>query len=150
MLTTKENGLLKDLKDQEELCIGKYEEYASKAKSEELRQLFTSLAKTERTHLETLDKILKGETPTMPSSIENSNNEYCGKANYQSDADKQADAFLCRDMLATEKHASGLYDTCVFEFASPENRRTLNHIQAEEQQHGEKLYTFMNNNGMYN
>ena len=41
-----------------------------------------------------------------------------------------------------------LYDTCVFEFTDPQARKMLNHIQAEEQQHGEKMYTYMSNNNM--
>lgn len=36
-LTTKEQGLLKDMKDQEELCVQKYEAYAERAKREELK-----------------------------------------------------------------------------------------------------------------
>ena len=47
-LTSKEVGLLKDMKDQEQLCIQKYEMYAERAKKEELKQLFLSMADTER------------------------------------------------------------------------------------------------------
>ena len=32
----------------------------------------------------------------------------------------------------------------------PAARKLLNHIQAEEQQHGEMLYAYMNANNMYN
>ena len=52
-------------------------------------------------------------------------------------------------MLATEKHASSLYDVSVFEFGDPVARRVLNHIQSEEQQHGEQLYSYMKSNNMY-
>lgn len=148
-LTQKETDLLKDMKGQEELCIQKYNKYADLAKSQELKNLFTSMAKVEANHLQTITAMMNGNTPTMPSTIENSNNNYCTAANYMSEADKQSDAFLCRDMLATEKHASALYDTAIFEFKDPTARKTLNHIQAEEQQHGEQLYAFMNCNGMY-
>ena len=64
-------------------------------------------------------------------------------------ADKAADAFLCGDALAMEKHVSSVYDTSIFEFSSPELRAALNHIQTEEQQHGEKLYAYMKCNNMY-
>ena len=148
-LTQKETDLLKDMKGQEELCIQKYNKYADLAKSQELKNLFTSMAKVEANHLQTITAMMNGNTPTMPNTIENSNNNYCSTANYTSEADKQSDAFLCRDMLATEKHASALYDTAIFEFKDPTARKTLNHIQAEEQQHGEQLYAFMNCNGMY-
>ena len=148
-LTQKETDLLKDMKGQEELCIQKYNKYADLAKSQELKNLFTSMAKVEENHLQTVTAMMNGNTPTMPNTIENSNNNNCTMANYTSDADKQSDAFLCRDMLATEKHASALYDTAIFEFKDPAARKTLNHIQAEEQQHGEQLYAFMSCNGMY-
>ena len=148
-LTQKEMGLLTDMKGQEELCVQKYNKYAELAKSQELKNLFTSMAKVEGNHLQTVTSMMNGSTPSMPNTLENSNNNNCGMANYTSDADKQADAFLCKDMLATEKHASALYDTAIFEFKDPNARKTLNHIQAEEQQHGEQLYAFMSCNGLY-
>ena len=148
-LTQKETSLLKDMKGQEELCIRKYEQYADMAKADLLKSLFTSMANVEKNHLMTITAMMNGTVPTMPSTLENSNNNYCTAANYTSEADKKADAFLCQDMLATEKHASALYDTAIFEFTNPEARKTLNHIQAEEQQHGEQLYAYMSCNGMY-
>ena len=59
------------------------------------------------------------------------------------------DAFLCADALAMEKHVSSVYDTSIFEFSSPILRDTLNHIQKEEQNHGEEIYCYMSKNGMY-
>lgn len=149
-LNTKENGLLKDLKGQEQLCIDKYTRYASEARSPELKALFESMAQTEREHLKTINEMMAGGTPFMPQTIGNSNNKNTSAYSYASEEDKKQDAFLCTDMLTTEKHASSIYDVSVFEFESPENRRTLNHIQAEEQQHGEQLYAYMKNNNMYN
>ncbi len=148
-LTQKEMGLLKDMKGQEELCIQKYKKYAAAAKSPTLSALFESMAKVEENHLQTVNQINNGIVPVMPTTLENSNNRNCTPVQYASVEDRQADAFLCRDMLATEKHASSLYDVSIFEFSDPEARRTLNHIQAEEQQHGEQLYAFMSCNGMY-
>jgi len=147
--TQKETTLLNDMKGQEELCIQKYNKYAELAKSEQLKSLFNSMAKVEQNHLQTITSMINGNTPSMPNTLENSNNNYCSAVSYSSQADKDADAFLCRDMLATEKHASALYDTAIFEFKDPEARKTLNHIQAEEQQHGEQLYAYMSCNGMY-
>ncbi len=148
-LTTKENGLLKDLKGQEQLCIDKYTRYSSEAKSTELAQLFSDMAQTEREHLRTINEMMEGKTPVMPQTIGNSNNQNTSSYAYENEEDRKHDAFLCTDMLATEKHASSIYDVSVFEFSSPENRRTLNHIQAEEQQHGEQLYKYMSQNNMY-
>lgn len=148
-LTTKETGLLKDLKTQEQLCIDKYTKYAAEAKSTELGKLFTSMAQTEREHLKTINEMMDGKVPVMPGTIGNSDNFNTGAYSYANEEDRKHDAFMCQDMLATEKHASSVYDVSVFEFACPENRRTLNHIQAEEQQHGEQLYKYMSSNNMY-
>ena len=61
----------------------------------------------------------------------------------------QADAYLCEDALGTEKHVSAVYDTSVFEFAQPQARQVLNHLQKEEQEHGQMIYAYMARNGMY-
>ena len=62
---------------------------------------------------------------------------------------KQQDYYLCSDLLTTEKHASGLYNTCVFEFGQTQLRQVLNHIQTEEQEHGDLIYKYMKANSMY-
>jgi spore coat protein CotF len=41
------------------------------------------------------------------------------------------------------------YDTVIFEFRGPQIRNVFNHIQKEEQQHGEAIFTYMNSKGMY-
>ena len=64
-------------------------------------------------------------------------------------AEKKQDCYLCTDLLTTEKHASNLYNTCVFEFGQTALRQVLNHIQTEEQQHGEQIYQYMKTNSMY-
>lgn len=148
-LTPKETQLLNDLKSQEQLCIDKYTKYASEAKSTELSNLFSEIANTEREHMKTIEDMMAGQTPVMPQTIGNSNNANTGAFSYENEEDRKQDAFMCQDMLATEKHASSVYDVSVFEFVSPENRRTLNHIQSEEQQHGEQLYKYMSTNNMY-
>lgn len=149
-LTEKEKGLLKDLRNQEQLCIGKYDKYAQDAKAEELKCLFGDLKSTEEAHLRSIDSLMNGTVPTAPDTISGSDNAHTAAVSYQNEGDRQSDAFLCRDMLATEKHASALYNTSVFEFSDPAARKLLNHIEAEEQQHGEKLYTYMSSNNMYN
>ena len=151
MLTQKETGLLKDMKGQEELCIEKYNKYAMRAKSSELRALFQSMAQVEQNHLTTVTQMMNGTVPAMPDGkpLENSSNANCTAVRYTSETDKQDDAFLCRDMLTTEKHVSSLYDVSIFEFKDPNARKVLNHIQAEEQQHGEQLYAYMSCHGMY-
>ncbi|MBE6633633.1 MAG: spore coat protein [Ruminococcaceae bacterium] len=148
MLTQKESGLLKDMKGQEELCIAKYQRYAEMAKANELKTLFSSMAGVEESHLQTVTAMMNGTVAKAPAQIGNSNDRVSPAA-YGSEEDRKADALLCRDMLSTEKHVSSLYDTSIFEFQDPAARRLLNHIQAEEQQHGEQLYAYMKANGMY-
>ena len=144
----KETALLKDLKGQEELCIGKYGRYANEAKADALKCLFNELKATEESHLATVNAMMGGTVPTTEGSL-SANNSACGAATYKSEDDRKSDAFLCQDMLAAEKHVSSTYNTSIFEFRDPAARRALSHIQAEEQQHGEKIYAYMNANGMY-
>lgn len=149
ILTQKETELLKDMKEQEELCIKKYSKYAAEAKCPQLKTLFNTISGHESAHLKSINEMLTGKEPASPSPM-SENNQMCKCCDYSSTQDKDHDAFLCQDMLGTEKHVSALYNTGVFEFKSPAMRKMLNHIQAEEQQHGEWLYAYMNCNGMYN
>jgi spore coat protein CotF len=56
---------------------------------------------------------------------------------------------MCTDMLMTEKYVSGTYNTAVFEFQDTRVRDVLNHIQKEEQKHGEAIFQYMHSKGMY-
>ena len=60
------------------------------------------------------------------------------------------DKMLCQDSLSTEKFISSTYNTAIFEFSDKQVRQVLNHIQKEEQEHGEKIYNYMHQHGMYN
>ena len=68
-LTQKETDFLKDFRDQELLCIEKYEKHAACACSTELKNLFNSLAEGERSHLKTINQMLGG---TVASGLLNS------------------------------------------------------------------------------
>ena len=151
VLTNKESDLLKDMKNEEELCIEKYSRYANMAKCDELKNLLNSLAETERGHLKSINDLIAGNEPTSVDTEIKANNDLCKAyaSVYQNEEDKKNDKFVLSDMLSTEKHVSSIYNTGVFEFKSPMARKLLSHIQAEEQQHGEMLYAFMNANGMY-
>ncbi|CDC60225.1 putative uncharacterized protein [Clostridium sp. CAG:448] len=147
-LTQKETGLLKDLKGQEQLCIEKYRKYAAEAKSDQLRNLFNNIASVEEKHLTWVTDMMNGKDVATTSEI-HADNQNCTAFSYPDEDSRQKDAFFCRDLLATEKHASSLYDVSVFEFTSPTARKTLNRIQSDEQQHGEQLYAYMKANNMY-
>ncbi len=147
-LTQKEKDLLKDLKDQEQLCIDKYTKHSSCAVDPQLKNLFSELAGVERGHLDTLTKIEQGQTVSMQAG-DMQQKTFTAAYNAQETPDKQNDCYLCTDLLTTEKHASHLYDTCVFEFADQNARDALNHIQKEEQEHGKYIYDYMSANSMY-
>jgi spore coat protein CotF len=68
----------------------------------------------------------------------------------QGATNSQSDSALCNDMLMTEKFVSGAYDTAIFECTNTNIRQALNHIQKEEQGHGEGLFQYMQSKGMYN
>ena len=158
-LTQKESTLVKDMADQEKLCAEKYRKNAECAVDPQLCDLFESLATVEDEHLNTLNEIASGECPSGQCGSGGSGNSGgsggsgSGRTftafHTSETSDKKNDAFLCSDLLAGEKHASHLYDTCIFEFTDDAVRQTLNHIQSEEQQHGKLIYDYMKTNGMY-
>lgn len=153
-LTQKETMLLKDLKSHEELCIGKYNDYASKAQDAQLKDMFNKHAQHEQQHLNTITTILSGQIPNMQQNSGNTNNNASSASqnNFtatQSTANSPMDAKLCGDLLMTEKYVSGTYDTSIFEFRDTNIRQALNHIQKEEQQHGEGIFNYMQSKGMY-
>jgi len=151
-LTQKERMLLQDQKSHEELCVKKYNDYASKAQSQQLKQLFSSFAAKEQEHLNSINQMLDGQIPQMGQQ----QGQQQGNQNQQSMnqtgsfISSAEDKNLCQDMLMMEKYVSGAYDTSIFEMTDKNVRQVLNHIQKEEQEHGEGLFNYMKNNGMYN
>lgn len=147
-LTQKESSLLKDLKEQEQLCVKKYTDHSSSASDPQLKNLFSSLARVEEGHYQTICGM---ESGTLPSGASGSGVQMTFTESYtaadQSEAKKQ-DAFFCSDVLATEKHVSHLYDTAIFEFTDEQARQALNGIQKQEQGHGKLIYDYMSKNNM--
>ena len=149
-LTPKESSLLKDLRNQESICVEKYQKYAQEASDSQLQSLFTQIAQTEQEHMQTLDQIMAGSVPqTNNSGGGQQKNQNSFHVSTYSAAEKKQDQFLCSDALSTEKFVSADYNTCIFEFRDPQIRSALNHIQKEEQEHGEQIYNYMAKNGMY-
>lgn len=140
--------LLEDQKKHEQLCIQKYQSYASQTQSPQLQQLFRSHALQEQEHLNTINQLLNGQIPIM--SQQGGSQPQYQQMNQQPGTGNQADAYLCNDLLSTEKYVSSTYDTAIFEFTNPQVRQILNHIQKEEQKHGEEIFLYMQSHGMYN
>ena len=146
-LTQKETSLLSDLKSQEEICIEKYGKYAESAHDPALKNLFDSLRTTEEAHLDTINKIMGGTEVSMPAAAPSAKDSTTScTPSTVSAGEKENDVYLVKDALAMEKHVSSVYNTATFEFTSPTLRDTLAHIQKEEQNHGQRLYSYLSCN----
>ncbi|MBW6409073.1 spore coat protein [Clostridium weizhouense] len=159
-LTQKERMLLQDQKSHEQICIDKYSNYANQATDTQLQQICKTNEQIERTHLNTINQLLSGTVPQMnqqqnQNSGQNMNqqqnqNSGTNMNNSQSTQNNLSDKEICSDLLMTEKYVSGTYDTTIFEFRDTQVRDILNHIQKEEQKHGESIFKYMESKGMYN
>ncbi len=161
-LNTKERMLLQDEKSHEQLCIEKYNDYANKACDPALSSLFTQLSQKEQQHLDTINQILNGTVPNVQQgggqgqqgsqnqqSQQSQANSNMNGSTVQNQASSNLDKYLCQDSLSTEKYVSSTYNTTIFEFRDKNIRNVLNHIQKEEQEHGEQIYNYMQQHGMY-
>ena len=155
-LSQKDTSLLQDQQNHEKVCIQKYQAYAQQATDPQLKQLLSKFASQEQTHLDTITQMLNGQVPTMSAQQSQQTQQNSAQSSTQSSqsqqggTNSQSDNALCNDMLMTEKFVSGAYDTAIFEFKDPAMRQALNHIQKEEQEHGQGLFQYMQSKGMYN
>lgn len=150
-LTQKEQMYLNEQKQQEELCIKKYKQAATQAEDPKLQDLFNQLANQEQQHLNTINQILGGTIPQVNQQPKPEDNKYYNRPNPGGmPKASQKDIDLCIDLLNTEKYVSSVYNTAIFEFNNHEIRNVLNHIQKEEQEHGEKIYNFLKSRNAYN
>lgn len=149
--TQKEKMLLQDQQKHEQICIKKYHSYASQAQTPELKQLFQTHAAHEEQHLNTINQLLQGQIPNV-SQQSGGQQQQQQQINLQAgqQPENQMEAYLCNDLLDTEKYVSSTYDTAIFECTNPQVRQVLNHIQKEEQKHGEDIFLYMQSHGMYN
>lgn len=146
-LTQKETELLKDLKSEEQLCVDKYTKHSECANDAQLKSLFSQIAQVEQGHLDTITQIENGTVPQQ-KCCQQTQPSFSATYDATCTPEKEEDAYLCNDVLTTEKHASHLYDTCIFEFKDEKLRNVLNGIQKEEQNHGKMIYDYMQANSM--
>ncbi|MHB1391681.1 MAG: spore coat protein [Clostridia bacterium] len=155
-LTQKEKTLLQDQKTHEQVCIKKYNDYANLAQDPQLKQIFSSNAQQEQQHMDTINQIMSGQVPSMNQSQQQQGQTGTqgqstqGMQSMSTGSASKNDADLCNDILMTEKYVSGAYDNAIYEFRDTNIRQTLNHIQKEEQQHGESVFKYMESKGLYN
>ena len=146
-------NLLKDLQNEEKLCVEKYRKAAENACDAKLQHIFEKIEKAEQSHYDTVTGMLAGTLPAQQGQ------QSKGQASHQkaekdlkstaSRAEKQRDAYLLSDLLGTEKYVSGVYNTAVFEFSDAKARQVLAAIQQQEQEHGKQLSDYMQANNMY-
>ncbi|AZV58107.1 spore coat protein [Clostridium sp. AWRP] len=151
-LSNKERMLLEDEKSHESMCIQKYTNYANQTKDSQLKQLFINNASIEQEHLNSINCILGGEVPNLNSNQGTNKMNTAGIASSSIPPVGMCEARdedMCKDMLIAEKYISGVYNSAIFEFRDTNVRNVLNHIQKEEQQHGESIYKYMESKGMY-
>ena len=158
-LTQKEQQLLSDQLNHEKVCIEKYNNYAQQVKDPQLRQMFGQYASEEQNHYDTVSQLLSGQQANtgMGMSTSAGPGGQQGQPQRQRRGERQSwegaglhEVGLLGDMLMTEKFVSGAYDTAIFESANSDVRQALQHIQKEEQQHGEGIFNYMSQHGMYN
>jgi len=134
--------------------VVKYQSYAKLAEDSQLSQLCTTLAGEEQKHYDTVNQILQGNQPNMGQGQAGQSGQSINQISQQGinlgqTNNSKADKFLCTDLLSTEKYVSGTYDTCIFESPNPAIRQALQHIQKDEQKHGEQIFQYMSSHGMY-
>ena len=162
-LTQKERMLLEDEKHHEDICIKKYKNYAAQTQDTQLKDLFNKHAQAEQQHYDTINQMLQGQEPKMNQGQQGQQQQQPQQAqqtttgqatqqqtSYQGALKNAGDEVFCSDLLSTEKYISGTYDTAIFEAVNPLVRQTLQHIQQEEQKHGEDIFNYMSSHGMYN
>lgn len=152
-LSQQERKVLEDHKKHEEVCIRKYEQYAEQAGDPQLRSMFYQFADQERQHYRSLDHLLQGRQPTVgdqsgrqqrsgPPDGPAAENRHDGRQQ------RDSDALMCRDAMMMEKFISDSYDGGIFGSTNPVVRQTLQHIQREEQEHGEGLLNYLQDHGL--
>ena len=147
-LSQKERMFLEDGKTQEEVCVEKYKDYSQQAKDPELKQLFNKLSGEEQHHYDIINQMIQGQQPNLSHSQQSQ--QPVAQSNTKQYAHNQHDKILCSDLLSTEKYVSGTYDMDIFESANPVVRQAMQHIQQDEQRHGQELFNYMSSHGMYN
>jgi len=149
-ISEKERYLIKDMQDQEKLCIEKYSKNETAAKDTVLKNLFASIKQDEQKHYDSLEQLMGGTVPSV-SSKDTAGKDYNPTATYSGNfnqADKDNDKFLCTDSITTEKYVSSAYNFSLFQFGNSDIRKLLNDIETEEQNHAEKIYKYKTVNQM--
>ena len=93
-LTKKEQGLLKDLQNEEKLCVEKYRKAAENACDAKLQHIFEKIEKAEQSHYDTVTGMLAGTLPAQQGQ------QSKGQASRQK-AEKDLKSTASRDRVVT-------------------------------------------------
>ncbi len=115
----------------------------------QLKQSSRAWPQKEQEHLNSSNQIFTGQIPNVQQGQQQQQAHFQAPNMGQTGMVNQKDADLCQDMLSTEKYISQAYDTAIFEFKDANIRKVLNHIQTDEQQHGDQIFNYMESKGMY-
>ncbi len=158
ILSQKERTILQDQSRHEEVCVKKYQDYAKKTSDTALRGLFNEFAQDEQQHYNTLQGMLSGSSQgqqPQPQRQQQSSRELfpmfrseTSQELYSGMGTTENDASVVRDMLMTEQFVSNSYDSAIFDSVCQEVRQTLQHIQKDEQKHGQGLRDYMQQKGL--
>jgi spore coat protein CotF len=132
------------------MCVSKYSLYANQAQCEQLKQILKANEMVERSHLDSINQLLSGTLPNTSQSGQDPQQKYQEFMSTTQVSGTLSDKDICTDLLNTEKYVSSTYDTAIFEFQNTNVRDVLNHIQKEEQKHGEAIFQYMQSKGLYN
>lgn len=150
ILTEPEMNQIKNLQTQEASCVEKYEKFTAQANDPVLKELFATIHKHEQKHYESLGQVLNGTVPPCDCN-DSSGKNYAPIASYtamDNSTEKQYDAFLATDAIATEKLVSSELNSGVFVFSNSDIRKLLADIQVEEQNHADMLWKYKTTNSM--
>lgn len=148
-LTQKERMLLEDQKSHEQNCIQMYNNYANITSCPQLKQICKANGQVEQHHLDSLNQLLSGTIPNMNQQSQPQNATVQPTNTSQVTGVSLTDKDICTSILMAEKYVSGAYNTTIFEFRDTNVRDLLNHIQKEEQKHGEAIFQYMESKGLY-
>jgi rubrerythrin len=141
-LTQKERSLLQDQLKHEEICIEKYYNYTLQSQNPELSNMFNQFAQQEQAHYNTISQLLQGQEPNLSGSRDDK--PYDSRVEEQrTGLINEDDRKLCQDLLMTEAFVSNSYDHAIFQAINSVVKQALQHIQKEEQQHGEGLQNYL-------
>ncbi len=150
ILTEAEMNQIKNLQTQEASCVEKYARFTNEAHDPVLKELFSTIHKAEQEHYNSLGQVLNGTVPPCNCNDCKGKN-YAPIASYtamDNSSEKQSDAFLATDAIATEKLVSSELNSGVFVFSNSDIRKLLADIQIEEQNHAEMLWKYKTVNSM--